>query len=76
METSNKVRRWTFSVTDFGGSESYVDAEGKQIDYSDAVIFVGTNEEASTEGERRADAWEERANACAAKITHHSMGVV
>ena len=67
-------RRWIFSVTDFEDYDSYVDADGKEIDYSDAVEFVGTTEEASNEAERRVDAWEEREDACAAKVTYHSMG--
>ena len=70
------TKRWTFSVMDFEDHDSYVDADGKEIDYSDAVEFVGTVEEASNEAKRRADAWEEREDACATKVTYHSMGTV
>ena len=76
MESRDLRRLWTFSVTDYEDHESYVDADGKEINYSDAATFVGTHEEAVTESERRANAWEERKDACCAKVTHHSMGVV
>ena len=69
-------RRWTFSIKDFDDRESFLDADGKEIDYLDAedATFVGTDMEALVESGRRADAWELRASACAARVTYHSRG--
>ena len=69
-------RRWTFSVNDFDDEDSYVDHDGNEVDYSDAVPWIGTDDEASAEGERRANRWEEHENAFACRVTRHSNGVV
>ena len=61
---------------DFDDHESFLGADGKEIDYLDAEAapFVATDNEALDEAGRRADAWEHRENACAAMVTYHSMG--
>ena len=70
------TRRWFFSVTDWEDTEYYLNEEGEEIDYSDAQEFIGGLYAAAKEAERRADMWEEKNQAFAARVTHHSRGVV
>lgn len=68
--------RWIFSLIDYDDNETYLDESGKEIDYSEAADWIGTDTEAAMECDRRSDAWEERYDALAAKITYHRMGRV
>lgn len=70
------LRRWYFSVEDFDDNLEYLGPEGESIDEDEAKRhpFVGDTRAAEDEGERRANRWEERNNACAANVTRHSMG--
>ena len=69
-------RRWTFSIQDWNDHETYVTENGAETDYSDAKEFIGTGSEAQCEADRRADLWETKQNALAARVTFHSHGVV
>ena len=70
------LRLWKFSVMDFDDHESYLDTDGREIDRSDAAVFIGTDEDAIAEADRRSFAWEDREDVCAAIVTYHSMGEV
>jgi hypothetical protein len=76
MTTDEPCRRWLFKVTDWNDDEFYVDADGKQSSYDDVPKFVGTDYEALQEGDRRADLWEQKYDALAARVTRESQGIV
>lgn len=70
------LRRWYFSVEDFDDNLEYLGPDGESIDEDEAKrhLFIGDTRAAEDEGERRANRWEERENACASNVTRHSMG--
>ena len=70
------IRRWLFSITDWEDTEYYVNEEGEEIDYSDAQEFIGGSYAAEKKAERRANMWEEKNQAFAARLSHHSQGIV
>jgi len=77
MSDTDTQRRWLFYVTDWNDERFYVDADGHQGSYEDLPMeFVGTDNEAIREGDRRADLWEVKQDAMAASVTRESRGRV
>jgi len=67
--------RWIsyFQTLDDSG---YLDQEGRDVEESDAVEFIGTNDEAHAESDRRADLYERQTNAFVTRVTYESKGVI
>ena len=70
------VRRWRFSVLDWGDDEFWLGVTGESVCEDDAFEFIGTDRQAAKEGDRLADLWEGREDSLAANVTYHSRGVV
>lgn len=69
-------RRWIYSVTDWNDDVFHVDENGDEIHADEAKEHIATDAEAGIEADRRADLWETKQNALAARVTHHSRGIV
>jgi hypothetical protein len=76
MNDPQAKRRWIFEVEDYDDDSVFIDADGLAVDQDDATPFIGTNEEAEVEGDRRTELLEVRYDALCAKITRHSRGKV
>lgn len=69
-------RRWLYEVTDWNDDSAYMDENGEEVCRDDAKEHIGTDAEATIESDRRADLWETKQNALAARVTLHSQGIV
>ena|SRR3990167_1880807 len=69
-------RRWLYTVTDWDDATSYVDENGDEVCLDDAREHIANDSEAATEADRRADMWETKQDALAARVTRHSRGIV
>ena len=74
--STHTIRRWIFLATTFDDEEFYLGGDGEQLDETQTVPFVGTNDEALTEAGRRSDCWAIVNNAFVAKVTAQSQGVI
>ena len=66
-------RKWLFRIEDFEGDQFHLDENGREGSYDDLPLFVGTYLDASIEGDRRADMWENE-NGLVARIVLESQG--
>jgi len=68
------IRKWLFRIEDFEGDKYYLDENGTEGSYDDLPLFVGTYLDASIEGDRRADLWENE-NGLVARLVLESQGI-
>ena len=70
------IRKWIFSAISHDAESFYLDEFGNEIDYSDAIPFVGNGHDAALEAERRANLWEDGKNGLLAEIIYESQGIL
>ena len=69
------LRRWRFRIDDHDGNSMYVAADGRSD--VDDLYFIGTDDEALREADRRADAYARHPeHGLCARVTYESEGVV
>ena len=79
MKHPEAQRRWKFSVTLGDEDEAeivYLDANGEQVDEYDAEVFIGNQQEAFAESERRSNLFEDQCDDWVSESTYHSLGLV
>lgn len=73
MMDRERVRRWRFMLSDWDDLAVYVDAEGGPDGDAPVAEFVGNLMQAQTEGDRRAEMWEQRTGVSVARVTCESQ---